>query len=244
MNPQNNPESILVVEDEPELAQLLADYLQAANFAVHTLHDGIEADTWLRANKPDLVLLDLMLPGKDGLEICKALRQFSNVPVIMVTAKVEEIDRLLGLELGADDYICKPFSPREVVARVKAVLRRFKESSSENATRNRHGIALNDDNHCVSANGQSLELTTIEFRLFQLMFAQPGKIFSRQHLMDNIYTDYRIVSDRTVDSHIKKLRKKLQGLLGDDDIIRSVYGAGYKFETPLLDSLPQTNKEG
>lgn len=219
---------VLVVEDEPELAQLLAEYISASGYAVEVIKDGLEASAWLKQNEAALVLLDLMLPGKDGLEICKELRTFSRVPVIMVTAKVEEVDRLLGLEIGADDYICKPYSPREVVARVKAVLRRAELNQSSAPAED--GVVLDEDRFCVLANGISTELTAIEFRLFKLMYEQPGKIFSRQHLMDNIYSDYRIVSDRTVDSHIKKLRKKLQAAVNDDEIIRSVYGAGYKYE--------------
>jgi len=231
MQDNNTPKDrILIVEDEPELAQLLAEYIGAAGFEVCVIEDGVSASNWLRENTPSLVLLDLMLPGKDGLEVCRELRSYSKIPIIMVTAKVEEIDRLLGLELGADDYICKPYSPREVVARVKAVLRRINYTPDPKAE---ESIFLDEDSFCVVTNGQSTELTTIEFRLFQLMYKQPGKIFSRQYLMDHIYTDYRVVSDRTVDSHIKKLRKKLQSALGEDDIVRSVYGAGYKFEAPL-----------
>ena len=230
MKHDEHTNSILIVEDEPELAQLLSEYMSAAGYKVDIIDNGLDASVWLKEHSPDLVLLDLMLPGKDGLEVCRDLRSHSSIPVIMVTAKVEEIDRLLGLELGADDYICKPYSPREVVARVKAVLRRTNESAEEEQHKN---IELDEDSFRVLANGQTIELTTIEFRLFNLMFKQPGKIFSRQYLMDNIYTDYRVVSDRTVDSHIKKLRKKLQAALGEEDIIRSVYGAGYKFEAPI-----------
>lgn len=219
---------VLIVEDEPDLAQLLAEYISASGYEVKVIKDGLEASAWIKQNEAALVLLDLMLPGKDGMEICKELRKFSGVPVIMVTAKVEEVDRLLGLEIGADDYICKPYSPREVVARVKAVLRRAELNQSNTAAND--GITLDEDRFCVLANGTTTELTTIEFRMFKLMYEQPGKIFSRQHLMDNIYSDYRIVSDRTVDSHIKKLRKKLQAAVNDDEIIRSVYGAGYKYE--------------
>lgn len=219
---------VVIIEDEPDLAQLLAEYIGASGYDVKVIKDGLEASSWLKQNEAALVLLDLMLPGKGGMEICKELREFSRVPVIMVTARVEEVDRLLGLEIGADDYICKPYSPREVVARVKAVLRRAELNST--GAKADDGIHLDEDRFCVEANGLSTELTVIEFRLFKLMYEQPGKIFSRQYLMDNIYSDYRIVSDRTVDSHIKKLRKKLQPALQHDEVIRSVYGAGYKYE--------------
>lgn len=224
-----NTNLIAIIEDEPELAQLLAEYIGANGYDVKVIQNGNEASAWLKENQPSLVLLDLMLPGKDGMEICKELRSYSQVPVIMVTAKVEEVDRLLGLEIGADDYICKPYSPREVVARVKAVLRRS-EILKGNVAAIDDKVQLDEDRFCVLAGDSTTELTTIEFRLFKLMYEQPGKIFSRQYLMDNIYSDYRVVSDRTVDSHIKKLRKKLQPALGNEDIIRSVYGAGYKYE--------------
>lgn len=228
MNDNTHSNSILIVEDEPELAKLLEEYLAAAGFQSLVIANGLEADTWLQTNTPLLILLDIMLPGRDGMEICKNFRKRSQVPVIMVTAKVEEIDRLLGLELGADDYICKPYSPREVVARVKAVLRRYELNQSDAPPSN--AVILDEHSHGVTLNGQTVTLTSIEFRLLKILHDNPGRIFSRQHLMDNIYTDYRVVSDRTVDSHIKKMRKKLQVAYPDAEIIRSVYGAGYKYE--------------
>lgn len=220
---------ILIVEDEPDLAQLVQDYLSAAEFDSHIIAKGDEVEPWLESNNVDLILLDLMLPGKSGLDICKDIRNHSEkqqIPIIMVTAKVEEIDRLLGLELGADDYVCKPCSPREIVARVKAVLRRMQSTPQVQ----RSGVELNDDSQQVTVDGQTAELTTIEFSLLKLLYSEPGKIFSRQFIMDNIYSDYRVVSDRTVDSHVKKLRKKLQDLSPEKEVIHSVYGAGYKYE--------------
>lgn len=228
MNDNTHSNVILIVEDEPELAKLLEEYLAAAGFQSLVIANGIEADNWLQTNTPLLILLDIMLPGRDGMDICKNFRRRSQVPVIMVTAKVEEIDRLLGLELGADDYICKPYSPREVVARVKAVLRRYELNQSDTPPSN--PVILDEHSHGVTLNGQTITLTSIEFRLLKILHDNPGRIFSRQHLMDNIYTDYRVVSDRTVDSHIKKMRKKLQVAYPDAEIIRSVYGAGYKYE--------------
>jgi len=222
--------NILIVEDEPDLAQLMQDYLMAADYTCHILYRGDEVESWLESNAADLILLDLMLPGKNGIDICKDIRgggKNATIPIIMATAKVEEIDRLLGLELGADDYVCKPFSPREIVARVKAVLRRLQNPTAAHSD---PGVLLNEDNQQVTINGQTTELTTIEFSLFKLLYNEPGKIFSRQFIMDNIYSDYRVVSDRTVDSHVKKLRKKLQDLAPDQDLIHSVYGAGYKYE--------------
>jgi two-component system response regulator BaeR len=220
---------ILIVEDETRLAQLEADYLQAAGFAGTILADGLEVVPWLREHHADLVLLDLMLPGRDGLELCREIRSFSMVPIIMVTARIEEIDRLLGLELGADDYICKPFSPREMVARVKAVLRRLQPPAPAPGE---HSLALDPGRFRVRAGGRETELTAVEFELLQALCRQPGRIFSRQQLMDLIYPDQRIVSDRTIDSHIKKLRKKLDELLPEKEVIHSVYGAGYRFENP------------
>lgn len=218
--------NILIVEDEPKIASLLSDYLKASGFEPHHLGHGAEVAPWVRKHKPDLVLLDLMLPGCDGMEICRIIRTFSGVPIIMITARIEEIDRLLGLELGADDYICKPFSPREVVARVKAVLRRIK---GEAAIRGQ-GLVLDEHRYRAALHGHDLELTAVEFKLLQFLAANPGHIYSRQQLMDKIYPDERVVSDRTIDSHIKKLRKKIAVADPDGEILHSVYGVGYKFE--------------
>jgi two-component system response regulator BaeR len=220
---------ILIVEDEAKLARLEADYLHAAGFDCTILADGFEVVPWLRQHRADLVLLDLMLPGRDGLELCREIRTFSAVPIIMVTARIEKVDRLLGLELGADDYICKPFSPREMVARVKAVLRRLQPPVSATAE-----LLLTLDPACfrVRATGRETELTVVEFELLQALYRQPGRILSRNQLMDLIYPDQRIVSDRTIDSHIKKLRKKLTELLPDQEVIHSVYGAGYRYDPP------------
>lgn len=219
--------SILIVEDEPDLAALLRDYLQQANFDAEIIADGNQVLPWLASHEPALILLDLMLPGKDGLEICREIRQTSNVPIIMVTARVDEIDRLLGLELGADDYICKPYSPREVVARVRAVLRRGQPPSPTMT-----GINVDRDSFKVKIDGRDIDLTVVEFELFALLFDEPGRIYSRDQIITRIYTDYRVVSDRTVDSHIKKLRKKLHMVVPDQELIFAVYGAGYKFEPP------------
>ena len=220
---------ILIVEDELKLARLQADYLQNAGFDTDCLSNGLEVLPWLKANHTDLILLDLMLPGRDGLDICRELRSFSAVPIIMITARIEEIDRLLGLDLGADDYICKPFSPREMVARVKAVLRR-QQAQTTDAPASTLKLKLDPHSFRVLAEGQEVELTTVEFQLLQVLYQQPGRIFSRSKLMDLIYPDQRIVSDRTIDSHIKKLRKKLTDLLPDQELIHSVYGAGYRYD--------------
>ncbi len=216
---------ILIVEDEIKIVELLKDYLQKDDFEVDMLHDGNSALEWFNTNTADLLILDIMLPGLDGLSVCRELRKKLNIPIIMVTARVEEIDRLLGLEMGADDYICKPFSPREVVARVKAVLRRLEPKSQVES-----GFYLDSARHKALYKGNELELTAIEFELLETLYAHPGHIFNRQQLMENIYKDHRIVSDRTVDSHVKKLRQKLKSLSSDSEIIHSVYGVGYKFE--------------
>ncbi len=224
---------ICIVEDEPELAQLVDDYLRASGFETLQFHRGDDAEAWLKEHKPDLILLDLMLPGIDGLQLCKNQQARGAVPIIMMTAKVEEIDRLLGLELGADDYVCKPYSPRELVARVKAVLRRSQGDSASSGGEGSATVTLDEHALTVSLFGEPIELTAIEFKLFSLLFSHPGRIFSRQYILDNIYQDYRVVSDRTVDSHIKKLRKKLMTPHDKVDLIRSVYGSGYKYEAPL-----------
>lgn len=221
---------ICIVEDEPELAQLVADYLEANGYRTVQFQNGDSANAWLEHNHPSLILLDLMLPGMDGLELCKHQQARSATPTIMMTAKVQEIDRLLGLELGADDYVCKPFSPRELVARVKAVLRRAQNLPPAQPADYPAAITFDEQALRVNLFGQAIELTVIEFRLFSLLYAHPGRIFSRQYILDNIYQDYRVVSDRTVDSHIKKLRKKLAAPADGRDLIYSVYGSGYKYE--------------
>ncbi len=233
-------ERILIVEDESKIAGVLLDYLAQSGYETHHLTRGDEVEDWLAGHPADLVLLDLMLPGKSGLDVCKALR--AGTPgrpapaIIMVTARVEEIDRLLGLELGADDYICKPFSPREVVARVKAVLRRgthaadAPQGASQDALPG--GLKLEDAAWRATIDGRDLGLTAVEYQLLKVLSSRPGRIFSREQLMDAMYRDERIVSDRTVDSHIKKLRRKLEERLPGQDLIHSVYGLGYKLELP------------
>jgi two-component system response regulator BaeR len=223
------PATILIVEDEAKIASLLRDYLEkTGGYRTHWVARGDEALEAFRDISPDLVLLDLMLPGLGGLEVCKAIRLESQVPVIMVTALVEEIDRLLGLELGADDYICKPFSPREVVARVKAVLRRANPSPQSVPF---SGLQIDEDSHQASINGKQLKLSPVEFALLSHLAAQPGRVFSRDQLMSSIYSDYRIVTDRTVDTHVKNLRRKLEESGAGNDLIESVYGVGYRLAT-------------
>jgi two-component system response regulator BaeR len=217
-------EKILIVEDEPKLAALVADYLRAEAFGVHLIDDGLQVVPWVRENKPDLILLDLMLPGRDGLEICRELRTFTDVPVVMVTARVEEIDRLVGLEAGADDYVCKPFSLRELVARVKAILRRPR------GAKRAAGLALDESRHVAELDGKALDLTPVEFRLLAMLAEAPGKVFSRTTLLERLYPDHRVVTDRTVDTHVKNLRRKIAEIRPSEDPIPSIYGVGYKLE--------------
>jgi len=218
---------ILIVEDEPKIAALLADYLQQqGGFTTSHVSRGDEVLQQLQNHPPDLILLDLMLPGLDGIEVCKQVRAHSSVPIIMLTARVEEIDRLLGLELGADDYICKPFSPREVVARVKAVLRR---SLSSPGAVQLDGLKMDDAKHSAEMKGKKLQLTPVEYSLLKILTSHPGRVFSRDQLMNEMYSDYRIVSDRAVDTHIKNLRKKLTDAGAGKDQLESVYGLGYRY---------------
>lgn len=222
---------IAIVEDEPKLASLLQDYLGVEGYETELYDNGTQALEQLQSTPVDFVLLDLMLPGTDGMTICRELRKSSNVPIIMITARVDEIDRLLGLEIGADDYICKPFSPREVVARVKTVLRR---SVNEQPTETDNDqFKLDEAAAMVYIGGQECALTSVELNLLKTLYASPGRIFNRSQLMTRIYPDNRVVSDRTIDSHVKKLRQKLEALDSENQYIHSVYGIGYKYEKGL-----------
>lgn len=218
---------VLIVEDEPRLAAVLGEYLTAAGYTHHWVADGLQALPAFHAERPDLVLLDLMLPGRNGIDICRDLRRDSQTPVIMVTALAEEIDRLLGLDVGADDYICKPFSPREVVARVGAVLRRQRYIPRVDRP---SPLVVDEDSYLVSVGDQFLDLTPVEFRLLSLLHSSQGRVFSRDQVMNHIYKDHRVVTDRTVDTHVKNVRRKLAEAGGSEDWIRSVYGVGYRME--------------
>ena len=219
-------DKVAIVEDEPRIASLLADYLSHAGLEPIIYPKGEEALTGIRANPVQAVLLDLMLPDSDGMDVCRALRRFSDVPILMVTARVEEVDRLLGLEIGADDYICKPFSPREVVARVKAALRR---AQGLNTTANAE-LTLDRNRNEAAYQSARVQLTVVEFALLSSLLEHPGHIRSRSQLIDSAYTDHRVVSDRTVDSHIRKLRRKLEEAFPGTSFIESIYGAGYRYQ--------------
>lgn len=219
---------VVVLEDEQALADILGQYLQQAGFQVQLLARGDELLPLLAQQQFDLLVLDLNLPGQDGLSLCRALRQqaqYQSLGIIITTARVEEVDRLLGLELGADDYLCKPFSPRELVARVKAVLRRRQPEPEIIDS----GLHLDPERNRVQWQNHWLELTLVEFRLLQALQQARGRILSRDQLMNSIYSDQRIVSDRTIDSHIKKLRQRLRQLDDQHEWIQSVYGAGYQY---------------
>ncbi|WOT04105.1 response regulator [Shewanella youngdeokensis] len=224
--------TVLIVEDEPKIAQILVDFLSLDGFRTQVLHDGKDAVDTVKNGAVDFVILDLMLPYKDGLTICKEVRQFSTVPILMLTARVEEIDRLIGLEIGADDYICKPFSAREIVARVKTILRRVAHNQSptdEQEIIYKH-ISVNVERFKCYVNQQEVELTPVEFRLLNTFLLRPGVVHSRDSLMQVCYVDDRIVSARTIDSHIKNLRAKLVLMGQAPDLLQSIYGVGYKLE--------------
>lgn len=224
--------NILVVEDEEDLARILVDYLHHAGYTALSLHDGKQAQAFLASTQPDLVLLDLMLPGVDGLTLLRELREHPerpDIPVILVTARVEEVDRLIGLESGADDYICKPYSPREVVARVKAVLRRHRPQAASVASA-AESLTIDPQTWRASLGGQRIDLTPKEFELLHILAARPGLVFSRSQLLDRLHPDNLEVSERAIDSHMKNLRRKLAQVAPAREMIRSVYGVGFVYE--------------
>lgn len=230
---------ILLVEDDAKIADMLAHYLRAQSFAVDWCTDGHDAVQRIRTDPPDLVLLDLMIPGLDGIGVCRAVRAFSAVPLIMVTARVDEADRLQGLDLGADDYICKPFSPREVVARVRALLRRAHGTAPHIATPDAAaaaGLTVHAGRQQVLWRGEPLPLTGVEFRLLRLLLGRPGDVFERARLLDSLHGDWRDVSDRAIDSHIKNLRRKLDRAGVQGVALSAVYGVGYRLD--LADQTP------
>lgn len=228
MNSVTAARTLLIVEDDPIQATLLAETLADEGFAIEVLSDGDAAIARVRTQAPSAVLLDLTLPGKDGFSVCREIRAFSTVPLIMITARVEEIDRLLGLEVGADDYICKPFQPREVAARVRALLRRAHDWRAPPAA---DGGPLHFDDEALEARwkGTRLDLTAVEYRLLKALGERRGRVLSRAQLLDAIYVDYRVVSDRTVDSHVKNLRRKIAEACDGANPIESVYGVGYRY---------------
>jgi DNA-binding response OmpR family regulator len=220
---------ILVVEDEKKLVTILKGYLEQAGFSVLTAYDGQQALTVARYEKPALVLLDLNLPRIDGLDVCRTLRKESNVPIIMVTARIEETDRLVGLELGADDYIAKPFSPREVVARVRAVLRRTEGQAVKSEMQTAGDLTIDLGKHSVTLGGHAVELTPTEFALLAVMLQNPGRAFTRLQLLDAVQGEAFEGYERTVDAHIKNLRQKIERDPKNPRYILTLFGVGYKF---------------
>ena len=222
------PRHVLVVEDDAKIAQLLLDYLRSDGFAASAVADGNLALAQIERTPPAVVILDLMLPGLDGIGVCRAVRQFSDVPILMLTARVDEVDRLLGLDTGADDYVCKPFSPREIVARVRALVRR----SDGRVSVSPQAWVVDDAGLRISWRGQWLSLTPLEFRMLRLLLSRPGRVFARAQLLDSVHADLRDVSDRAIDSHVKNLRRKIEAAEPGSNCIASVYGVGYRFDTP------------
>lgn len=223
---------VLVVEDEIKMVGFLTDYLLAEGYQVEVESDGNTALDTFQRFQPDVVLLDVMLPGRAGTDICRDIRRQSDAGIIIISCKTDELDRLLGLELGADDYICKPFSPKEVMARIQTLLRRLQRSQSANDGDQTAvlPIAMNPEKYTLHINDTVIQTTPTEFHLFDILRKTPGHVYSRAQLVEELRKEDRDVSDRSIDSHIKNLRRKLKPELPDEDLIKSVYGLGYKFE--------------
>ena len=222
-------ELILVVDDEPGVVRLAKDYLLQAGFQVITAADGPTALASTRGDRPDLIVLDLMIPGMDGLDVCRALRRESDVPIIMLTARVEETDRLIGLELGADDYISKPFSPRELVARVRTVLRRVQTGRDPSGMIRAADLEIDTNGHLLTCGGDVVQLSRLEFELLVILARQPGFTFSRSQLLDRLHGYSQNGFDRSIDAHVKNLRRKLESDPSNPRYVLTVYGVGYKF---------------
>ncbi len=223
-------ELILIVDDEPKIVRLAKDYLERSGFRTVPAGDGVTALAAARQEKPDLVVLDLNLPGMDGLDVCRALRRESSVPVIMLTARAEETDRLIGLELGADDYIVKPFSPRELVARVRAVLRRTQGEVQTPGVIRAGDLEIDLNGNRVTLRGESLRITRIEFNLLAILAQHPGQTFSRAQLIDRLHGASDGGYDRSIDAHVKNLRRKIEDDPAAPRYLLTVYGIGYQFQ--------------
>ena len=229
-------ELILVIDDEAQIVKLARDYLERAGFRVLSAGDGNAALAAARRERPDLIVLDLMLPGMDGLDVCRTLRRESDVPIIMLTARVEEADRLIGLELGADDYISKPFSPRELVARVRTVLRRSRSATAQPPGLVRVAdLEVDLEGHRLVRDGAAIKLSRIEFNLLAILIQHPGQIFTRAQLLDRLHGIVFDGYDRSIDAHIKNLRRKLEPDPAEPRYVLTVYGIGYKFNEELQD---------
>ena len=224
-----NNHKILIIEDEPSITEVLSAYCINAGFDVKIFDSGAGPIDYIKNNFVDLILLDVMLPDIDGITLCKKIRLFSNIPIIMITAKTEENDRLIGLEIGADDYICKPFSPKEVIARIQVVLRRASNISDEIIRKS--SFELDNKKYTVTLKNKNLQLTVVEFKILQCFFKKPNKVFSRQEILDSIYMGFEDISDRSIDTHIKNIRKKIHNVDKTLNPITSIYGVGYKIES-------------
>ena len=222
--------TVLVVDDEPQIVQLARDYLEHAGFDVIVTGDGNAALASARGTKPDLVILDLGLPGRDGLDVTRELRRTSTVPIVMLTARADEADRIVGLELGADDYVVKPFSPKELVARVRAVLRRSESARADGPDVLRAGdVEVDVRRMRVSVNGKSIELTPTEFQLLAALIREPGRVFTRSQLLDAVHGVAIESYERAIDAHVKNIRKKIEPVPGAPRYLLTVYGVGYRF---------------
>lgn len=221
--------SVLLVDDDEKLVQLLKIYFEKEGFITYSAYDGVQAIQLVREKKPSIMVLDIMLPEINGWDVCRQIRRDNDVPIIMLTARDEESDRLIGLEIGADDYVTKPFSPKEVVARAKVILRRINRESIQNAPLHIGNIYIDIDRHEVSKNGEIVELTATEFKILEFFAANAGKVFTRLQLVEQTQGDSFEGYDRTIDVHIKNLRRKLEDNPKEPRYILTVYGVGYKF---------------
>lgn len=222
--------SVVIVDDDAKLTKLLQTYFEKEGFTTWTVHEGLEAVKLVREKKPDIIILDLMLPGIDGWEICRRVRKDSDVPILMLTARDEETDRLIGLEMGADDYVTKPFSPREVVARAKAILRRYKKHVDPKFEPVKFGtLSIDFDRHEVKKNGELVDITPTEFKILELLATNPGRVYSRLHIVEFIQEFAFEGYERTIDAHVKNLRRKIEVNPKEPQYILTVYGVGYKF---------------
>ena len=223
---------ILVVEDEQQIVRVVRAYLERAGHLVVTAGDGQMALHQFRHERPDLIVLDLMLPKIDGLDVCRTIRKEADVPIIMLTARVEEVDKLIGLELGADDYITKPFSPRELVARVRAVLRRIQRQELPTPLITAGEVTIDPDRRRVTVRGQEVELTPTEFDLLRILASAPERVFSRMELLDRVQGESYVGYERTIDTHIKNLRRKIEADPHHPRLIETIYSVGYRFREP------------
>lgn len=224
---------VLIVDDDIKITKLLQSYFEKDNFLTYLAHDGYKALELIREITPDIMILDLMLPGIDGWDICRQVRKENDIPIMMLTARDEEMDRLIGLEIGADDYVSKPFSPREVVARAKAILRRTVRTARAVEPMKIGKLVIDTEGHTIAANGVSIDLTPIEFKIIELLASHSGRVFTRLQIVDQIQGYAFEGYERTIDAHIKNLRRKLEDNPKEPRLIQTVYGVGYKFAGDL-----------